>query len=122
MRRYLIGILFGCTVLTTGCSVTTPMGTARITFDKEETAAANTVRVGNKEFDVSSLNPKDMTDKLLDNVVLPAGTDTDQLKQFVYDNLEQLGISLDSMEFDQDTVTDVISSALESAGAEMESE
>lgn len=120
MRRYLMGILFGCAVMMTGCQVSTPMGTARLTFDKEETAASNTIKIGDKEFDISAANPKELADKLLDNVALPEGTDTAQLKQFVYDNLQQLGIDLESVDFDSDEVSSAISDALTAAGVEME--
>ena len=120
MRHYLMGILFGCAVMMTGCQVSTPIGTARLTFDKEETAASNTIKIGDKEFDISAANPKELADKLLDNVALPEGTDTAQLKQFVYDNLQQLGIDLESVDFDSDEVSSAISDALTAAGVEME--
>lgn len=120
MRRYLMGILFGCAVMMTGCQVSTPMGTARLTFDKEETVASNIIKIGDKEFDISAANPKELADKLLDSVSLPEGTDTVQLKQFVYDNLQQLGIDLESVDFDSDEVSNAISDALTAAGVEME--
>ncbi len=117
-----MGILFGCSLVATGCSVTTPAGTARIVFDKEETAAANVIKIGDKEINISATNAKDMTDKILDSVTLPSGTDVGELKNFIYGNLEQLGIDLENVDFDADAVADAVNEALESAGVTTETE
>lgn len=120
MKRKCLFIL-GCALLLTGCSVSTPYGTARFTFDSSEVSDNVTYTDNNGKSTVIDMSsPKAYVDQLLDSVALPQGASTADLKSFVYSNLDSIGIDLDNIDLDDEEAVseaeDAIKTTLEEQG------
>ena len=95
-------VLLACLMLT-GCSVSTPYGTAKLTFDSSEISDKVVYTDDNgKSVVLNTSGAKEYVDQLLDSVDLPQGTSTDDLKSYVYSSLDDLGIDLDNINFDDE--------------------
>lgn len=120
-KKYLI--ILGCTLLLTGCSVSTPYGTARLTFDSSEVSDKVTYTDDNgKSVVIDTSSAKAYVDQLLNSVDLPQGSSTSDLKSFVYSSLDSVGIDLDNLDLnDEEAVSeaeDTIKNALEEQGVD----
>lgn len=115
-------VLLACLMLT-GCSVSTPYGTAKLTFDSNEVSdkVVYTDDTG-KSVVLNTSSAKSYVDKLLDSVDLPQGTSAGDLKSYVYSSLDSLGIDLDNLDFsDKEKVSeaeDSIKNSLEERGVD----
>lgn len=115
-------VLLACLMLT-GCSVSTPYGTAKLTFDSSEVSDKVVYTDYNgKSVVLNTSSAKSYVDQLLDSVDLPQGTSTDDLKSYVYSSLDSLGIDLDNLDFsDKEKVSeaeDSIKNSLEEQGVD----
>ena len=99
-----ISILVSIPVFLVGCNVATPMGTVYISYDPDATSenVVFTDEQGNKQnVDVNDLNGQ--IDSMLNDVDLPQGTSTDDLKNFVNGTTDALGVQ-DTIDNLQDTI------------------
>lgn len=115
-------VLLACLMLT-GCSVSTPYGTAKFTFDSSEISDKVVYTDDNgKSVVLNTSGAKEYVDQLLDSVDLPQGTSTDDLKSYVYSSLDDLGIDLDNLDFsDKEKVSEAensIKNSLEEQGVD----
>lgn len=115
-------VLLACLMLT-GCSVSTPYGTAKFTFDSSEISDKVVYTDDNgKSVVLNTSGAKEYVDQLLDSVDLPQGTSTDDLKSYVYSSLDDLGIDLDNLDFsDEEKVSeaeDSIKNSLKEQGVD----
>ncbi|MBQ8234621.1 MAG: hypothetical protein IJZ36_03460 [Bacilli bacterium] len=98
IKVLLIGLLF-CSLLT-GCSLATPIGTLNVSFDKNNTS--DTIMYKDDEGNIQEFNTDNISeqiDNMLDDVDVPNGTTNEELKKFVYDNMNNLGVT--------DTITEL---------------
>lgn len=113
-KRYLA--ILGCTLLLTGCSVATPYGTAKLTFDSSEVSDKVVYTDDNgKSVTLNTESPKAYIDQLLSSVDLPQGSSLGDLKSFVYSDLDNLDLS------DEETVSEAeesIKNSLEEQGVD----
>lgn len=97
-----IGVLFLLAVMVftmCACTLETPMGKLSFGFDPNDKSddVAIVDGDGNRTvIHVESLSA--YVDQLLDSVALPNGASTDELKSFVYDSLDGMGIDLDRLD------------------------
>lgn len=83
----------------TGCSISTPQGTVSLTYDSTQKTDNVVYTDDNGKSTVIHMeSAKAYVDQFLDGVVLPHGATTDELKTFVYSNLDSLGINLDEID------------------------
>lgn len=121
-KRYLV--ILSCTLLLTGCSVATPYGTAKLTFDSSEVSDKVVYTDDNgKSVTLNTESPKAYIDQLLSSVDLPQGSSSGDLKSFVYSELDnKLGIDLDNLDLsDEETVSEAeesIKNSLEEQGVD----
>lgn len=120
-KRYLA--ILGCTLLLTGCSVATPYGTAKLTFDSSEVSDKVVYTDDNgKSVTLNTESPKAYIDQLLSSVDIPQGSSSGDLKSFVYSELDKLGIDLDNLDLsDEETVSEAeesIKNSLEEQGVD----
>ena len=100
----------------TACDIQTPQGTIHIGFD--ESQKSEQTRVIDENGNVTTIplgSIKDYVDGLLDQVAIPNGGTTSELKSFVYDTLGTIGIDLNALEGDG-SIEDTIRDTLENAG------
>lgn len=118
MNRLIVSILC-CSILLTGCSLTTPQGTITLTYDKDNTSEDTVFSYGDKQIVIHTSDIKSYIDQLLSSVSLPEGVSSDSLKEFVYTNLESLEIDLsDVNEDDIPSIEASIKSSLEQQGVD----
>lgn len=120
-KRYLA--ILGCTLLLTGCSVATPYGTAKLTFDSSEVSDKVVYTDDNgKSVTLNTESPKAYIDQLLSSVDLLQGSSLGDLKSFVYSELDKLVIDLDNLDLsDEETVSEAeesIKNSLEEQGVD----
>lgn len=101
------------TLLLTGCSITTPIGT--FTYDSSITSESIIVKdERGKTTVITTDNLKSYLNSLLDTVALPNGTTKEDLTNFVNDSLKTLGIDINTITINEDgTNIDDIRKALE---------
>lgn len=94
MRKNIIVCVLCTSIVLSGCSLGTPMGTLHVSFD-EETKTDKVVyedEEGNvQEFDTDNISGQ--IDNMLDDVDLPNGATNGELKQFVHEGMDNLGIT-----------------------------
>lgn len=98
-----------CFILT-GCSVTTPVGKVDISED----GSATYTDTNGKVKELSFSNTKAYVDDMLDNVAVPNGK-KGELKKYVYDNLDSLGIDLDKIDLKDAKAVDEAEEAIKQA-------
>lgn len=83
----------------TGCSISTPQGTLSLTYDSTQKTdnVIYTDDSGNSTV-IHMESAKAYVDQIIDGVDLPKGASTNELKTFVYSNLDSLGINLDEID------------------------
>jgi hypothetical protein len=123
MKKKIVLTTLGLTILLTGCSISTPKGTLNISLDESNTSDQVVYTDDNGESAViHTENVSNYVDQLLDNVALPSGTSTVDLKGFINDNLNSLGIDLNSLDFSNteevDKAEQSIKDTLESQGVD----
>lgn len=111
-----------CLCLTlSGCAVSTPNGTLKLSYDKQERSDTTKVVMANGEtLEFSNISVKGTLDTLLESVNVD-GVDNNELKEFVYSNLNSLGIDVNNLEFgssDLSELEDAVQSALSEKGIE----
>lgn len=118
MNRLIVSILC-CSILLTGCSLTTPQGTITLTYDKDTTSKDTVFNYNDKQIVIHTSDINSYIDQLLSSVSLPEGVSLDSLKEFVYSNLESLGVDLsDVNESDIPSIEASIKSSLEQQGVD----
>lgn len=110
-------VLLACLMLT-GCSVSTPYGTAKLTFDSSEISDKVVYTDDNgKSVILNTSSARNYIDQLINSVDLPQGTTSDDLKSYVYSSLDSLGIDLDNLDFsDKEKVSEAEDSIKNSLG------
>ena len=122
-KRVLLFSLVITSLLLSACAVSTPAGTLNVSFDdsKKSDSTVITDKEGNQTI-IHTENVGSYVDQLLSSVELPDGASTEDLKQFVYNNLSSLGIDLNNLDFsDTDAVEDAedaIEDALQEQGVD----
>lgn len=121
MKNKVIVCIMLCSMLFTGCSVSTPDGTLYISFDRTATTEETVITDSNGNstvIDTSSISS--CVEQALDTVALPDGVNRDEMKKFVYDNLSNLGIDLSKLDASDtsklDSVETIIRGTLEQNG------
>ena len=102
-------IVFCCvlTLMSTllmGCTLTTPVGTVTLTYDKNNVSDNIVYTDDNgkeQNFDTKDINGQ--IDSMLEDVDLPNGGTTEELKKFVNDSMDTLNLD-DSINEIQDTL------------------
>lgn len=102
-------IVFCCvlTLMSTllmGCTLTTPVGTVTLTYDKNNVSDNIVYTDDNgkeQNFDTNDINGQ--IDSMLEDVDLPNGATTEELKKFVNDSMDTLNLD-DSINEIQDTL------------------
>lgn len=100
------------------CQIKTPAGTLHVGFDSEDKSEQTKIidAAGNETvIDVNDLSS--FLDKMLEGVALPQGTNTAELKSFVYETIGSLGIDVHDLA-NSDAVEAAIKEALESQGVD----
>lgn len=104
-----------------GCAVSTPNGTLKLSYDKQERSDITKLVLANGEtLEFSNISVKGTLDTLLESVNVD-GVDNNELKEFVYSNLNSLGIDVNNLEFgssDLSDLEDAVQSALSEKGIE----
>lgn len=121
-RKVVLATVLSCLFLS-GCTLETPVGTWVVTYDSEG-KSEDIVYVddeGNRSV-IDLENIKANIDKLLEDVELPEGASTEDLKQFIYDSLASLGIDEETLggltAEEIEEVEEVIKQSLEEKGVD----
>lgn len=114
--------LAACLCLTmSGCAVSTPSGTLRLFYDDQDKSDTTKVIMANGEtLEFSNISVKSTLDTLLENVNVD-GVDQNELKEFVYSNLNSLGIDVNNLDFGSSDLSELekaVQSALSEKGIE----
>jgi hypothetical protein len=114
-KKKVIALLISCLCLT-GCSLSTPQGTVTLTYDKD-TVSDSTVFTSDdgKTTTINTQDIKSYVNQLIESVDIPNGGSTEDLKEFVYSNLEALGIDLDKIDLNDTESVDEAESAIKEA-------
>ena len=110
-----------CSLLLQGCSFKSPVGTFHVDFDSTETS--DDFQFIDSDGNVTKLDASDITvfvDDLLENVDIPNGGSTAELKDFVYKSLDNAGIDLNNLvsEEDKEQAEKIIKDSLEEQGVD----
>lgn len=121
MKKKVFLSILACSLLLQGCSLTSPVGTFHVEFDSSETT--DDFQFIDSDGNATKLDPSDITvfvDDLLDSVDIPNGGSTAELKDFVYKNLEKVGIDLNNLvsEEDKKQAEQIIKDSLEEQGVD----
>lgn len=100
MKKFGVLCLLLVMVLTmTACTIETPMGALSLGFDPD--SKSDDVAIVDGDGNRTTIHVESLSayvDQLLDSVALPGGTSTAELKTFVYDSLNGMGIDLDRLD------------------------
>ena len=110
----IISILASVCMLMTGCTLTTPIGTFTMSYNpdvKSEKVVFTDEQGKSQEVDVNDLNGQ--LDEMLNDVDLPQGTSTEDLKNFVNGTTDALGVQ-DTIDGLQDTLDSELNNGIES--------
>lgn len=108
-KQIILGIVSSvCVLALTGCTLATPLGTLLVEFDSDAKSEKiiYTDETGNtKEINTEDLN--EQLDNMLENVDLPKGTTTEDLKGFVHGTSETIGVdkTIDDIQEQLDSAT-----------------
>lgn len=97
MKKSILACCLFASVALSACSVKTPAGTVHVEFNKDETSPEVEAEVAGKKVNLDFSSIESSVDKLLEDVDIPNGGTTEELKKFVYDNLSAMGIDLSSI-------------------------
>lgn len=105
-------------LLLCACEVQTPGGTLTIGFD--ETKKSEQTKIIDQDGNETVIDTSNLTgfvDRLLDDVALPNGASTAELKEFVYGTIGSLGIDLTDID-NSEQIEQTIRDALEEKGVD----
>lgn len=103
MKKKAIILLLVCNLLLSGCSIKSPFGSFDISFNDEE--SIDNVQIVDSDGSVTEIDVTNIdvfVDKLLNDIDMPNGGSSSELKEFVYNSLEILGIDLNNLVTDED--------------------
>lgn len=115
-KSYLLCSLVISSMLLSACSISTPAGTLDVSFDdsKKTDSTVITDSDGNTTI-IHTEDAKSYVDQLLSSVTLPEDASSEELINFVYSNLDSLGIDLNNLDLSDSSKIAEVEQALENA-------
>lgn len=115
MKKKIIFVMLATCLFCSGCSITTPVGTVEFNYDASVKSDDTVITDDNgNSYTIKTSDMNAYLDQLLESVSLPEGTTTEDLKTFINENLNSLGIDLNNLSNeDIEEINEAIEKSLE---------
>lgn len=108
MKRRVLVLLIALSFVLSGCSI----GGYGVEYENGKVF----VDINGKRNTINIYSTKAYVNQLLESVDIPSGGSTEDLKTFVYEGLEAMGIDLDALDYDPEEIRNAVDQIKDGVG------